>query len=264
MPLFKYVNPGRVDVIQNLAIRFSPPEEFNDPFELLPHMKIVETREWIDKAKRHVVSESKKKLPHLSEEEVERIFLQRYPQRIPTQKRIALEIARQTARLNRILSLCKTAPDDSRALLMWAHYTQDHAGMVLEFDDAHAWLRWHDYKKGHSHNRADVIYSAKRAEWNDEFPADEFLYTKSEHWFYEQEVRLMRFAGDKDFDTSKVDALVKFPADLLRSVTLGVNNTTEKAVRDALNAKPDLLHVVLNRADLHPDEYRLTLTVLPR
>ena len=74
----------------------------------------------------------------------------------------------------------------------------------------------------------------------------------------------MRFAGDKDFDTSKVDALVKFPADLLRSVTLGVNNTTEKAVRDALNAKPDLLHVVLNRADLHPDEYRLTLTVLPR
>lgn len=264
MPLYKYVKPERIDAIRNLAVRFSPPNEFNDPFELLPNMRIIETREWIDPVKQKVVPQLKKTSPSRSEGEIEQMFLQRYMQRKDIQKQRVLEIARKTAGVNRILSLSKTAPDDARASLLWAHYTENHTGIVLEFDDAHAWVRWHDYRKGEPHNRVDVLYRPERAGWNGLEPMKEFLYTKSEDWFYEQEVRLMRFVGDKDFDTSKVDALVRFPPELLRSVTVGVNNISEKTVRDALNANPNLSHVVLRRAELHPDEYRLVLRILPR
>ena len=74
----------------------------------------------------------------------------------------------------------------------------------------------------------------------------------------------MRFVGDKDFDTSRVDALVGFPPDMLRAVTLGVNNASEKAVRAVLDANPKLSHVVLQKAELHFDEFRLVLTALHR
>jgi len=33
MELFKYLNPSRFDVIENLTLRFSRPNDFNDPFE---------------------------------------------------------------------------------------------------------------------------------------------------------------------------------------------------------------------------------------
>jgi hypothetical protein len=38
MPLFKYLSPERVDVIEHLRTRFSPPSVFNDAFELLPEI----------------------------------------------------------------------------------------------------------------------------------------------------------------------------------------------------------------------------------
>ncbi|HEY5505782.1 MAG TPA: DUF2971 domain-containing protein [Sedimentisphaerales bacterium] len=263
MPLFKYVKPDLVKGIQNLTVRFSPPSEFNDPFELLPDTKVVETQEWIDSIKPEAVRDLKGELPNLSEREIEQMFLQRYTQRISTQKQIALDSMREMS-ISRILSLSKIPPDVPRALLLWGHYTENHTGMVFEFDDTHAWVQWHHFKHGESHDYQDVQYRVKRPGWNKLSPADEFLYTKSKHWIYEQEVRLIRFVGDKGFDTSTVDALVRFPADLLRSITLGVNNTSDKTVRDALNANSKLAHVVLYKAKLHPDEYKLTLAVLPR
>jgi hypothetical protein len=37
MTLFKYIRPERIDVIENLEIRFTQPDALNDPFELRPH-----------------------------------------------------------------------------------------------------------------------------------------------------------------------------------------------------------------------------------
>jgi hypothetical protein len=42
MSLFKYVPPERVDILANLKIRFTPGDEFNDPFEITPSAKFME------------------------------------------------------------------------------------------------------------------------------------------------------------------------------------------------------------------------------
>lgn len=41
MTLFKYIRPERIDVIENLEIRFTQPNALNDPFELHPHFESI-------------------------------------------------------------------------------------------------------------------------------------------------------------------------------------------------------------------------------
>jgi hypothetical protein len=263
-PLFKYVTPDRIDVIRHLRIRFSPPSEFNDPFELLPDMRVIESPEWLDQLKSALVPQAKVEHPDLADPEIERLVLDRYAQRLGDQKKIALEVARKTADFNRILSLSRVPPDDPDALLLWACYTTNHSGFVIEFDEAHPWVQYHKFKPGEAHDLKDVVYRPRRAGWNGLFPAGDFLFTKSAHWNYEKEVRLIRMVGDREFDRIPVDSLLFFPPDVLRSVTLGVNCTSANAVRAALNGNSKLQHVVLQQAELHPDEFALTLTKLSR
>ena len=39
METFKYLPPDRVDVLESGHIRFTPPGDFNDPFEAFPYFK---------------------------------------------------------------------------------------------------------------------------------------------------------------------------------------------------------------------------------
>ena len=41
MNLFKYIRPERIDVVENLEIRFTQPDALNDPFELRPHFESI-------------------------------------------------------------------------------------------------------------------------------------------------------------------------------------------------------------------------------
>ncbi len=265
MPLFKYLAPKRVDVIENLRIRFSPPSAFNDAFELLPDTHVVETQEWLDQLAPQLTREILAQHPHLSGSALEKVIRKNYQRRMPRQKRIALDSARTSSAHNRILSLCKTPPEDPDALLMWGHYTDNHKGLVLEFDETHPWVTGHRFRQGEQHDLQAVAYGAKRAGWNGLMPKDEFLFTKSPHWEYEQEVRLFRFVGDPAFQsTDHADALLPFPPDLLRSVTLGVNHESPEGVRRVLNANPQLAHVTLRQAERHVDEFRLTLVAIER
>lgn len=265
MPLFKYAPAMRVDVIERLRICFSPPSAFNDPFELLPDTRLVETTEWIDQLAPGLVQEIRALNPHVSAPALEALIRERYRLRMPEQKRIALEAAREMHRDNRILSLCKTPPEDPAALLMWGHYTDNHRGLVFEFDESHPWVTGHRYRQGEPHDLQEVIYDEKRTGWNGITPRNEFMFTKSPHWEYEKEVRLFRFARDPAFQsTEHVDSLLPFPPELLRSVTLGVNHADRASVVRTLNANPQLAHVALRQAERHVDEFRLTLLPIAR
>jgi hypothetical protein len=274
MSLFKYFSlsirdcPKLEDVAQQLSlrfktIRFSPASVLNDPFEFLPDTSIIDTQEFFELLKPHYISEIKAKQPNLNDEEIYEIAQQKFKNNSSIRKQEALKEFLDL-RPARILCLSKIAPDDPEALLLWSHYTENHTGMVLEFDDAHTWIQQHAHKQGESHDYKEVQYHTKRAGWNGLAPNDEFLFRKSKCWIYEDEVRLIRFVGDKDFDTSKVDALIKYPPEMLLSVTLGINNVQEKEVCEALATNRELSHVILYKSELHPDEYKLMLKKLPR
>lgn len=48
MKLYKYLHPDRIDVLKNRAIRFSPPNAFNDPFEFKPVISGIASDEYVN------------------------------------------------------------------------------------------------------------------------------------------------------------------------------------------------------------------------
>ena len=51
----------------------------------------------------------------------------------------------------RILCLSQVAPEAADSFLMWGHYTSNHTGFVLEFDDQHPWFTDHLPVEGEPH-----------------------------------------------------------------------------------------------------------------
>jgi hypothetical protein len=81
---------------------------------------------------------------------------------------------------------CVTTKRDD--LLMWAHYAGSHSGICIEFDGM---------SKLMAHAQR-VCYSSERIPINPyedshDVMLDKALFTKSEHWAYEDEWRLLRY-----------------------------------------------------------------------
>ncbi len=172
----------------------------------------------------------------------------------------------------RLLCLAEVPPDAPEALLLWGHYSDSHRGFVIEFDESHPWIKSHERGPGRTVDCNRVIYSDKRysllpdkdGNINPGPDVRDYLFTKSLHWKYESEYRLVRFVGDKGLDASRgIDSLVKFPPEAIRSITVGLEakETLVNRLTDACNAK-QFSHVALKRAYLHPDKFAITLQKL--
>jgi len=274
MRLFKYLTPARVDIVEDCRIRFSPPESFNDPFECIPDSRLIENTAWQknieDASVRDLVAEEalrariEGRSPRAVEDEIRRISREQYAVRLPQFKQLAQAALKAAREPLRLLCLSAVAPDDSDAFLMWGHYTQNHEGFVLEFDSEHAWFRDHLPKEPEPHDAGPVIYSDRRPGWQvggdgGAEPIRAFVFTKSNHWKYEREYRLLHFTNTPGRDTSSsVDALFPIPASALIGVYFGVNagEATRRRIHAACG-RSELRHLRLFSTAMHPDEYRI-------
>jgi hypothetical protein len=266
MPLFKYCSPERTDIVKDLKIRFTPPSRFNDPFECWPTVASL-----IDHPR--IIADVKAEIARNNDVHPETIADESVKQAL--NEDTCRTAVRENLRKNqdifiRILTLSLVPPDDPLALLMWGHYSKatngkGHDGLCLEFDDQHPWVTRHKREQCEGRDSAPVTYSRRRPAYTSTDPEKTLLFTKSEEWKYEQEFRLVRLINDPELEKDPTDALVKFNADLLKSVTLGVNATadTENELRQLLKANPALSRVKLQRARPHENEYRLTLENIP-
>lgn len=276
MPFFKYLDPARVDIVEHCRIRFTPAESFNDPFECIPDSRLIEHPAWQknieDASVRALLAEDEANARLLNrprqwtEADIRRIHRERYSVRMPLMKELAQNALRAAREPLRVLCLSAVSPGHEDAFLMWGHYTRNHEGLVIEFDAEHQWFKDHLPKEPEPHDAGAVIYSDRRPDWivhadGSAEPRREFVFTKSKHWSYEQEYRLIRFPNTPGRDgTSDVDALFPFPPSALISVCFGVNATDETKVRvRAACVRPDLCHVRLRAATTHPDEYRIEI-----
>lgn len=276
MPYFKYMPPERVDVLERGRIRFTPANEFNDPFECLSDSRLIEHEGWRRQCENHCVremladAEVRRCNRHLSptelEMEVRGIHQSRYAERLPELKRIALQQLSAAREPLRILCLSLVAPDEPDAFLMWGHYTGNHQGFVIEFDDQHPWFLSHLPVRDEPHDAGAVEYQQRRPSWDiddagNASPRRSFVFTKSAHWRYEREYRLVRFLGTRSLEPGNPHSLVEFPLDSIQSVTLGANSKPgmkDKVV--SICRRPELRRARLRKADIHPDAYLLTIS----
>jgi len=150
-----------------------------------------------------------------------------------------------------ILSLSEIADNEP----MWAHYADEHKGLVLCFDEQHSF-----FNRRRSEN--DEFYFVRKVRYSSGPPVslatvdgDALLVTKGAQWSYEREWRMLVALNDAtrslivDGDTIHLFAL---PPDALTGIILGARATsaTEAAVRDILDSRPELRHVCVTRAAL--------------
>jgi hypothetical protein len=279
MTLFKYIRPERIDVIQNLEIRFTQPDALNDPFELHPPIEsIVAEADVLANLPdspidlRPMVAQAYNMLPELKVIPIDvamhavEEFMSTEDARNATAEglRIFLTTMRDGAAPIRdaiyrafnenvgILSLSEI-PDNEP---MWAHYAADHKGLVLCFDEQHTF-----FHRRRSEN--DEFYFVREVRYSDGPPlslatmdGDALLVTKGSQWAYEREWRMlvplsgatrsMPVAGDTVH-------LFAFPPAALTGIIFGAraSSETEIAVRNAISRRAELRHMRLTRAILN-------------
>jgi hypothetical protein len=235
MNLYKYLSPRRVDVLRDLKIRFTQPSALNDPFEMQPVVtdfaddpyitQLVESR--FDQ----LVAEQYQKSPisqHIPFDVFRKLALSQKTNVIKGTRAIAKVVLplmkKKIADLDKqvgILSLTES-PDN---LLMWAHYADNHRGMIVEFDGNDAFFNRKRTDGDEFYHLRKVVYASARPRGNlVEMGIQEFLLTKSSDWAYEQEWRILaplteatRVVPHSEFDVH----LFPLPPACVKSVIFG-------------------------------------------
>jgi hypothetical protein len=303
MRLYKYIAPQWASVLETRLIRFTQPMYFNDPFELAPCVEAAMDTSFEDYLIRKVLS-SVAADPSVGSEHYRAALAEHerttglplstlfpYEQQLAAMVPVIPELMRsllgpanaeigttfytqlreRIARLFGVLSLAD-APNN---LLMWAHYGDEHRGVVIGFEKDHSFFDRRLQDQDVARYVTPVMYSPHRpkrtivydpgddeAAFMEELARDFFL-VKSPEWSYEHEWRMILPASDASRVTQKSSQevlLYEFPADAVSDVILGCRTSpdTVETVRRALR-HPDFRHVALHRASLHPELFQLVI-----
>jgi len=285
MKLYKYFSPLRArSFLDNLTIRFTPPISLNDPFEFRPY--IVSSMDPLSGMDEIMLNDDA----------------------------MGMMFSFLGAISDRVGVACFA--DDPVNPLMWSHYADSHSGAVVEFDADHSFFS-SDQFGGRPQYLDHVNYSSVRPvintdelvsggfelpstrwrEWRDFMlrRRDVFL-TKSDHWSYEREVRLVRALTDREipFDELSIrqvnrrmrvhavspeilrKQIFEVPAAAITSVILGAKHQLansdeghflgfgsdfgfEDEIRCRLGCRADLGHVNVLRVHADFSAYRLDL-----
>lgn len=255
MTLYKYVCPERIDVLRSGLIAYPPPWSFNDPFEARPVYPADDPE---------AVALAEKYRPvwnTLSDAEQETILARlRDIESAHGARRLTLEHA---STIIGVLSLSETRDN----LLMWAHYTKQHAGFVIGFDTSHpAWTALQS-KYGAPGEPTKIIYSDRpMPKTVFEMTPEHIWYTKSSEWVYEQEWRFTRLLrmGKAQVTVEGVEIpLFEFPKEAVSEVILGcrASDILEGEIKQLL-FEPSYRSFKVLRAELDRHQFKLNIVRL--
>lgn len=211
---------------------FASPSDFNDPFDCknLFTFHGASDSDWRIFLTNFLTYQE----PHLTEQErkqaIEKVIKSR-------EHRSREKLAEQVEKWGEILEkqsrrlgiVCLSERPDG--ILMWAHYGSSHRGFCLEFD-------------------AEILkqtFYCSRVRYRKQYPtfsdfvrsdleeiARTFVLTKSNHWKYEKEVRLILNAEAED--GTQCDRVVKYPPEALTGIIFGccISETDKGRVADAV------------------------------
>jgi hypothetical protein len=248
---------NRIYSLENLAnnvLFFQKPVEFNDPFDSTYCIVPCPVKDF-EKGVRKAISD---RYPEFPSAEVDKKVLEvcaaRKPEEVLTQyKRLKDDL------FKRLGILC-LAPNNTD-ILMWSHYADGHSGICLEIDFANC------YKYLAAQHPIILVGAVG---YSDDFPSENLmssylsedkndalaeiqnvLFTKSTHWSYEREVRIICLdLGGK---------AVKFGDSIYKSVTIGADTNPQgiSEIKTALRKRGD--NLPLYRATPKQDRYELEI-----
>lgn len=271
MLLYKHIAAERIDDILAGKIRFTQPGAFNDPFEM-PAFKLQEAAEALklsglldqaDNIMGDLISNPLIPSPHAFT--LPLYYLRSTPSGNPaindaeTAKSVIEKIKSIDQKFG-ILSLTATGEN----LLMWAHYSNEHKGAVIELDIEDPAFQQRAFQEARN-----MSYTTRRPHLpvNEEVLMDHF-FTKSSEWSYEQEFRIVRYLEDHA-DVKLRDAqfpiyLFDLPNSCIKSLTFGTrfDPTHRDIVCDQIRQNHALKHIHLYQANIDAQEFQLRMSDL--
>jgi len=264
--LFKYLPIERVDVLENLKIRFSPLASLNDPFECQPlvDMKnecsqlLEQIHSGLDELWEHTANEEKT--------EENRTFLEKKRAELVSdvkEKTNSFVVGQELMSLLSdnlgVLSLSRTENN----LLMWSHYADEGKGIVIGFDDEHSFFKQQNLA-GRSTRPIPVVYTNKRSKIvpDEDRYYEKLLCEKPRDWAYEEEERLFRVFLSKGDSLTK-DAygmdviLTDLPKTAIKAVYLGYSISEQTKTRTLAAIKSNEILCKIFQARVSLDEYKI-------
>ena len=274
MRLFKYTNHYGVNVLRDLQLKVTPPNELNDPFEFSPYFSGKVTQE-------HVVERMKSFTPRQFYDEMVKAG-----NKLPPFEQYELDLRRKAPLLlkhgvqglqqsyeklaaahldwisKKMGLVCLS--EEGNHVLLWSHYTDGHKGMVLEFDTAHEYFKQFSkfQKVKYSEKKVPIDFTLPTTDSELEEEVRSVIYTKNTCWAYENEWRslfLLEQCHQKLDDRNKQKTLYStdIPSDLIKNVYLGFRCPLEVQNKVVAAKKDRNLPFTLFKAFLHPREFRV-------
>lgn len=301
MPIYKYVSSERIDIIKNAHIRFTQPAAFNDPFESFPYFKTIapekdvddflHTHKWDEKEVEKMLEESWEKqlqkypiinIPfnlvkvHLkammegSKPFITDLFKGFMSMQEPFYRKMALSALMQGINKETGM-LCLTEKRDN--LLMWAHYSSNHTGFVIEFNENHTFFDQRTKENEIRGHLKKVRYSLKRPEvtlfdqsLSNQKNIDKWMrnifWVKSKHWKYEQEWRMTYTLRDcqKMIPSQPHDiCLFPIPKSCIIGLILGcrISSEDKKVLLDLVRNDKEYSHIKLIQSKMDERDFKL-------
>lgn len=256
--LYKYLNPARIDVLQNLKVRFTQPCELNDPFESALLVEAGCYASWEEQAARLEAELNPQSDEERAMLEMVKDELREEAQQMMTPQAVGRELADRINKAQGVYSLSRT----NDTLLMWAHYCESHKGFVLGLDDSHPWFRAED-PFGNATEPHNVIYTSRRIPvivGTEDF-YERLLCYKSLEWAYEQEVRIFRTFGStqEQFEKNKRDSkhLFDIPRECIKEIFIGAN--ASKQLREDIFKEAHQKNLNVNIFEAYVDDARYAI-----
>jgi hypothetical protein len=259
--LFKYVGcePHHFRILADLRIRFTQPDDLNDPFDCIPGIEPPgDVAAFVERAiENSVPTDPILTLAPQKLADAKRKLVATYERDLDALTHRCLEIVRRN--INRVGVLSLSARNDN--LVMWEHYAASHHGFVIGLKPGYAPLTKRPNEQYLSEGEVrPVTYVQERVI----LPADridlpiDLLFTKGQSWEYEEEWRVVRYLDKCDVAVPPPTGdprvfLCDIDSAAIARVDIGelASNATITALKDATSRGSRLEHVHLYQAHLN-------------
>lgn len=262
--LYKYFPVDRIDVLQNMKIRFSPLSSLNDPFESVPLFDFSDQElEMRESMKNEFMSEVTVEDAGV---DVTEEFLDKTLAKIASDNIEQIKPSKMGRDLisflgDRFCALCLSRTNKS--LLMWSHYADEGKGFVLGFDPYHSFFH-HETEEGEYTAPFKITYSSVRSKTREsDIDYFEKLFChKPIEWCYEEEVRLFRdyHPETPTMGTDEYGQFVRLselPSDLITAIYIGYNSGKDLRKKIYSAVKTHSLDCAIFQGALSDTEYKV-------
>ena len=256
--LYKYCDTHGFNAIEDLLLKVTPPNQFNDIFEVTPRPSEESfSRPILDsllKSERGQSSLRRAKTP-ISIDALYDLVAPKIPD---VKSNLCRKLANELSKHYGLLCLA----GNPRHLLMWSHYTDRHRGLVISLDAGSSF--------GGTKER--VKYVRERIEMNPPWLGSDretmrALFTsKCDQWSYEGERRIIFSLSELERATLKDGSdgyFCRIPPSAIVEVIVGFRASDNNVARLFRALDKHSLHVPVWRATPHPEKFSIELNEQP-